>query len=129
MRIHIHHTVNLNPCSELKIEVLPYYPPAPRGENPPSRFRCFVCWEVKSGSHFAGKLWDGRNICRECFPYVTEWGVGCLVKADRRMGLEKADPSPKAARRKCWKPPKKLLRKIRRSAEKERKINNRLGKK
>lgn len=129
MRICIYHTVNLTPGPELNIEILPYYPPALRVENAPSSFRCFICWEVKSGSHFAGKMWDNRNVCRECFPYVTEWGMGCLIKLDLRRGLEKADPSPKVIKRKSWKPPKELIRKIKRSAELEKRINERIRRK
>ena len=129
MRIHTRYTVNHDPSPELKIEILPCYPPAPRAENAPSSFRCYVCWKVKTGKHLAALMRDNRSVCRECFPYIDEWGLGCLIQFDRRRGLEKADPSPKVIKPRKWTPPKNLLRKMRRSVELEKRINDRIRRK
>ena len=82
------------PPSELTILILPnIVRELPKNETPPSgAFRCFVCWEIKGRRHFGGRVYD-RQVCKECYPYVDDWLVSCLIHFDKRRGFEKADPS------------------------------------
>lgn len=114
------------PPSEVTILILPnIVRELPENETPPSgAFRCFICWEIKGRKHFGGRVY-GKNICRECYPYTSDWEIGCLIYFDRRRGFEKADPSGKTVKPK-WRPSVYILDAINRSIELEKTINKRL---
>ena len=72
-------TIEIVPCNELNTE--PYSP-----DTPDDMFRCFVCLEMKTPKHYAGRLRD-RKVCRECWRFVDDWKVGCLILFDRKRGF------------------------------------------
>ena len=127
MRIVTHWYPNLEPPpSEVTILILPnIVRKLPEDETPPSgAFRCFVCWEVKGRRHFGGRVY-GKNICRECYPYVDDWTVSCLIHFDKRRGFDKADPSGKTVKPK-WHLPPEIRKAMLKSIELEKAINNRI---
>jgi len=53
----------------------------------PDRFTCFVCLQQKGKKKHFGGLVEEQKVCRECYPFVDEQDVGCLVKFDERHGF------------------------------------------
>ena len=93
MNISIRNYPTTEHVDELTIDILPCYDfikPHPLPETvPEGMFRCFFCLQIKTPKHFGGLL-HNQKVCIECFPYLTEWGVGCLIKFDRRRGFTMA---------------------------------------
>ncbi len=88
MKIIVQHSRAVKVVDELTIEVLPCYDfikPHPE-IVPEGMFRCFICQKLKGPKHYGDIVFD-QKVCKECYPFVTEWGVGCLVKFDSRRGF------------------------------------------
>lgn len=46
----------------------------------PEKFVCFNCGEERLRKDFGGFRWVRKRICKYCYPWVSEWEVGCQVK-------------------------------------------------
>ena len=51
----------------------------------PDRWRCYVCGELHRKKDFGGYLIKQR-ICRDCYPWVDDRGIGYLIVWDERRG-------------------------------------------
>ena len=47
----------------------------------PAEFRCFCCQD-KYKKRDIGGIEYGQRICRNCFPYLSAWKTGSIIKFD-----------------------------------------------
>ena len=90
MNILISWEPTIEPVDEITIDILPCYdfikPHPPLDRIPKGMFRCFICLQTKTPKHFGDYLHD-QKVCKECYSFASEWGVGCLIQFDRRRGF------------------------------------------
>ena len=89
----IKHYLNIEPPSRLTVTIVENIDRLRPNPNPPEdiipkgSFRCFVCQQIKGKKQFGDIIRD-KKVCRECYHYVTDWGVGCSIKWDRSRGFD-----------------------------------------